>query len=496
MAAIITERFRTHTARQFKEDFGESGSSTHIFIGRSFAWPDDTSPTAPANSVGEEHDAWSDMIAMKKVATNDVSHGITRTDWTSGVEYDEYQHDVSASNLSSATDQNNIYDARMYVMTDDYQVYKCIRQGRATGGTAVASTVKPTGTSATELVYTSDTGATMYGYIWKFMYTVTASDTIKFVTNDFIPVKTLGAQYGIDGTGTSGGRESQATDDGSALWDVENSAVDGAIYHYVVTAGGTGYQSSGAAATFTQDITVDGDGSSAIVTVSVTSGVITSATVKLASGVYSYGSGFRRATVDVTELVNGGSGANGAIKAVLSPIVGHGADPVEELGGNYLIINSRLEFAEGGGDFPTDNDFRRIGLIQDPFLTGANDVAEGNNYAVYHQMTLNSTTNLSIDDTIMNANANGNSVAVSRVVSISGNVVSHIPIANSGGSYVNFAAAQTAYVGATSIGTVSSVNSAFPEVSKYTGSILYIENRGAVSRASDQIEDIKLIIQM
>ena len=31
---------------------------------------------------------------------------------------------------------------------------------------------------------------------------------------------------------------------------------------------------------------------------------------------------------------------------------------------------------------------------------------------------------------------------------------------------------------------------------KYSGNILYVENRGAVTRAADQIEDIKLIIQM
>ena len=54
MAAIITEKFRTHSAKQFIEDFGESASSTYMFIGRSFPWTDDTSPPSPANSTGEE----------------------------------------------------------------------------------------------------------------------------------------------------------------------------------------------------------------------------------------------------------------------------------------------------------------------------------------------------------------------------------------------------------------------------------------------------------
>ena len=82
MAAIITEKFRVHNARQFKEDFGEAASNTYIFIGRSFAWPNDAVPTAPANAVGEELDAWSDMIALKKVPTADVTHGLVRYNWT------------------------------------------------------------------------------------------------------------------------------------------------------------------------------------------------------------------------------------------------------------------------------------------------------------------------------------------------------------------------------------------------------------------------------
>ena len=44
--------------------------------------------------------------------------------------------------------------------------------------------------------------------------------------------------------------------------------------------------------------------------------------------------------------------------------------------------------------------------------------------------------------------------------------------------------------------TGSGVSTAHPEMTRFTGQILYVENRGAVSRASDQIEDIKLIIEM
>ena len=119
MAAIITEKFRTHNAKQFKEDFGESASSTYIFIGRSHSWADDTSPPVPVNGTSEEMDSFSDMLSMKKVSTADVSHALTRYDWTTGTTYDEYAHDISSSETSSGSSANNLFSSKFYVLTDD-----------------------------------------------------------------------------------------------------------------------------------------------------------------------------------------------------------------------------------------------------------------------------------------------------------------------------------------------------------------------------------------
>jgi len=487
MAAIITEKFRTHNAKQFKEDFSESASSTYIFIGRSFAWPNDAVPTAPANSTGEELDAWSDMIALKKVPNADVTHGLVRYNWTTNTTYDEYQHDVSSTNTSTATSASNIYDSRFYVMTEEYNVYKCLRTGRDSSGAVVASSVKPTGTSSTALVVTADAGAgTGRGYVWKYMYSISASDVIKFVTNDFIPVKTLGAQTEIDGTGTGGGLGAAGTDDSSAQWDVENNAVDGGVSHAVVTAAGSGYSNG----TYTA-VVIDGDGTAGRATVTVSGGGLTHVTITTT------GSGYRRATIDVAGISGIGGGSAGVIKVIASPVIGHGADPVQELGGNYIIINSRFEFGEGGGDFPTDNDFRRIGLVQDPFNNGSTTVSTAASMTAYSQMTLSSASGLSPDDLIRDSSSDVAGTAVSRIVSINGTVISHIPVANSEGGYFNFAAADVVYTSAgANVGTVSAVSGVHPEVEHYTGQIMYIENRGAVTRAADQIEDIKLIIEM
>ena len=491
MAAIITEKFRTHNAKQFIEDFSESGQSNYIFIGRSHAWTDDTSPPAPANSQSEEIGAYEDMIALKKVSSTDISHGLVRYDWTSGTKYDEYRDNYSSSNTTNVTGVSNFFDGRGYVITDEFKVYKCLKTGMS-GGSTVASTVKPTSVDTANPQVTGD------GYMWKFMYSVVASDVIKFVTNDFIPVKSIGAKSAVAGSGTNGGFGSTATDDGSAQWDVENSAVDGAIYHYVVTAAGSGY-SNGSSGSFTLDVAVEGDGSGAVATLTFASGSLSSVAFKDTS---SYGSGYKRASFPtLNSAISGLSAGSGAtIHAVISPINGHGADPIEELGGNYAIVNSRLEFGEGSGDFPTDNDFRRIGLIKNPVQSSDGTISSASSMTATNQLTVADASSISVDDLLTDAASESATTAKVRVVSKTGNVLKTLPVVNSGGEYVAFANSDEVFrngAGTKSTDvTGSGVSTSHPEMTRFTGQILYVENRGAVSRAADQIEDIKLIIEM
>ena len=495
MAAIITEKFRTHNAKQFIEDFSESGQSNYVFIGRSHDWTDENDPPAPANSESEEIAAFEDMIALKKVSSTDISHGLVRYDWTTGTKYDEWRDNYSASNTTNVTNVSNFFDGRGYVITDEFKVYKCIRTGTS-GGSTVNSTVKPTSVSTTVPEATSD------GYLWKFMYAVTASDVIKFVTNDFIPVKTLGAKSAVVGSGTNGGYGTTATDDGSAQWDVENAAVDGAIYHYVVTAAGSGYN-NGSTTTFTLDQAVQGDGSGAVATLSFTSGALTSVAFKDAS---SYGTGYKRASfATLNSGITGLTAGSGAtIHAVISPIHGHGANPIEEMGGNYAIVNSRLEFGEGAGDFPTDNDFRRIGLIKNPVQSSDSAIATGTSMTATNKMTVASGTNISVDDILTDAGTEAVTTAKVRVVSKSTNDIITLPVVNVGGEYVAFANSDEVFVNGagtkstdvTADGVSKAANAAHPEMTRFTGQVLYVENRGAVTRAADQIEDIKLIIEM
>ena len=478
MAAIITEKFRLHNAKEFKQSATESGNAMYMFIGRPLSWTDDSNPPTPVDSLNDEYDAYANMTALKKVSATDVSHAIIRRDWTSGTVYDEYRHNYTSSNTANSG-ASTLWASTFYVVTSDYHVYKVISNNNG-----AQSTVMPTGTS-TNILTTAD------GYKWKFMYSISASDVIKFVTSDFIPVKTIGAKAAIEGD--VGGLGTAASDDNSAQWDVENAAVDGTIEHARVTAGGSSYGANG-----TYNVAVSGDGTSGQLQVTVASGAITAVTVN------AVGSGYSVASIDNSLLrtATSSSGTGASFDVIVSPKNGHGSDAVEELGGNYVIVNSRLEYAEGSGDFPTDNDFRQIGLIVNPTNAGGNTLSSATTLSALNRITLaTGATMPAVDDTIANASSITSGTATGKVVSVdsTNRYVYYLPFVDSVGNYNSFANSNGVFVGSTQKGTIlasGGVSSAYPEVQRNSGDIVYLENRGAVARAADQIEDIKLIIEM
>ena len=478
MAAIITEKFRLHNAKEFKQSATETGNAMYMFIGRPISWTDDSNPPTPVDSLNDEYDAYANMTALKKVSATDVSHAIIRRDWTSGTRYDEYRHNYTSSNTANSG-ASTLWASTFFVVTSDYNVYKVISNN---GG--ANSTVMPTGTS-TNILTTAD------GYKWKFMYSISASDVIKFVTSDFIPVKTIGAKAAVEGD--VGGLGTAASDDNSAQWDVENAAVDGTIEHARVTAGGSSYGSDG-----NYNVAVSGDGASGQLQVTVSSGAITAVTVN------AVGSGYSVASIDnaLLRTATSSSGTGAAFDVIISPKNGHGSDPVEELGGNYVIVNSRLEYAEGSGDFPTDNDFRQIGLIVNPTNAGGNTLSSATTLSALNRITLQSGATMpAVDSTIASAASIVAGTATGKVVSVdsTNRYVYYLPHVDSVGNYNAFANSNGVFVGSSQKGTIlasGGVSAAYPEVQRNSGDIVYLENRGAVARAADQIEDIKLIIEM
>ena len=495
MAAIITEKFRLNNAKQFVEDMTEGSSKAYMFVGRGHAWSDDSNPPTPVDNANDEFDAYRNMIAMKAITSSDISHAVVRRDWTSGTTYDEYRHNYTSSNTASSG-ATSLWSSLYYVITDDYNVYKCISNGTADGSAANASTVKPDHT-------TLATPTESDQYQWKYMYSISASDVIKFVTNDFIPVKTIGAQLAVAGgvdTGSQDGRLGDAaTDDGSAQWDVENGAVDGALDKVRVKSGGSGYTNGSHTG-----VAIRGDGSSGACTITVSGNAVTAVSITTA------GSGYTTAFIaneDIPGYDNASQKADGTnnsanIEFIIQPKHGHGADPIEELGGNYVILNSRLEYGEGSGDFPTDNDFRQIGVVTNPTDAGGNTLCSATTRTAYKKMTFQSSgfSAPTVDTVIRNASTEEETTAVGIVVSVdsTNRIISYLPHPNEAGGIVAFANGNTVYSStSTNHGTLNSSSAiTAEEVERYSGDIIYLENRTAVSRASDQIEDIKLIVEM
>jgi hypothetical protein len=301
-----------------------------------------------------------------------------------------------------------------------------------------ASTTKPTGVSSSPFTSAD-------GYIWKYMYTVTTAKALKFLTNDYIPVQQLDS------------------DDGTDQWDVQAAAVDGGVHVVRVTSGGSAYGSAPA-------VTITGDGTGATANSTIVAGAVTAVTIT------NVGSGYTRASVTFA------SGA-AAATAIISPKGGHGANAIEELGGKYIMINVRLDGTESN-TFSTANEFRQVGIVRDPFLYGTTTRAVASSFrqSFRYQLSAPSGT-FALDETITSG-SNTASVVEWTTPNLFTTLPVHLPFANT--------ASVTGGTSAAS-GTIAAITT--PGLQPYSGDIIYVENRVPISRAADQIEDVKLIIQ-
>ena len=572
MPALVTNKFRIHNAKQFVEAFDEvsyssggavtdsSGllnSNMYLFIGKPTAWSDDSTPPSPTDAVANTHyDNWRDMIAAKKITASDVSHCIPRKNWTNNTSYFAYTH--TAATLSSQD---------YYVMTTDYNVYKCLSNTDTTSAGAVAttSTVQPTGTG-TSIISTSD------GYKWKFMYQISAADALKFVTPNYIPVDTVrranghlantfdnspgqnqfdvettaassgngaievihmtsrGAQYlGETGTLSSGGTTTSCTIAGSGIGlntlAAADCIVNSDIYFTSGDASGQGatitdYNQSTKVVTFTPAITAptsgstysigpkivisgDGQAANARATVNAT-GSINAVTVVAGGNNYS------NATITVIANASQANSYNPTV-ATLTPVIGpaggHGSDAVKELGGFYVLTNARLEYSESN-NFTTNNDFRKVGMLAQPkYANGDFATASVVDQATTVVLTSWNGTQYSADELVTGATSG----ATGRVIDFTGNntlrLSDIIPAGNSTtagyngihGYFTNteVIAANTGGNGGSGASATANGSGAVTggDLTRFSGDILYVENRSPVTRAADQIEDVKLIIE-
>jgi hypothetical protein len=444
MTAIITSQFRLDMAKKLITDV--IASSYYLFIGRSEPWANDTSPDTPYDNQYSTHfDAYQKMQSMKLIADNDVSYAAVRNQWTSGTTYDEYD------------DRDTSLESRKYfVITDNNNVYICLKSG---GSSNVSPDVGGIVTSGIIDFTASD------GYIWKYLFTLSSDASTKFLTSAFVPVTYLSTNPG-----------STADTALQNQWDVQSNATNGAIYNIKVTDGGSGY-------TGTPTVTLYGNGgggfaATAVVTGSVVTGIHIS----------NYGSGFSEANI----VISGGGGSGATARAVLGPIGGFGADPRIDLRSHYVAMNSRLVYADGSGDFIIDNDFRQIGIIKDPYLHGTTTIATADTLSTTKSLTVATGGTFAMDSEIEGLTSTAKAL-VDYYDSVNG-IIRYHQTEDTG--FKTFTTSDFVRVvgGAGAGKSVTAVNSA--EVAKYSGEVLFLENRTPVSRSADQIETIKLVLEL
>ena len=485
MPAIITNKFRLHNTSNFVESFSESSPNIYyLAIGRPQAFATstggdsrtqyegtDSSPLTPADSVSDEFYFFDDVIAAKRITTSDISRVIPRRNWTTGTTYDMYRGDYgqyvkgsSSSTISANSGATSLADATFYVLSSDNNVYKVIDNNGNS-----ASTVEPTGTS-TSILTTGDS------YKWKYMYSLTASEQTNFLSTDFMHVST-------DST-------------------VAAAAVDGAIDTVLIKTAGSG----GTNGSHT-GVAIRGDGSSGVCTVVVAGGAVSSVTVTTAGTGYTFGY-IRNADI----VAAGATNLSGSeLDVIIPPKGGHGKDAVEELGGHFVMMNTDFTGDESAnsGDFTTANDFRRVGLLLDPQTGGS--AASATTLRGTKAVKLSGTPgSFQVDEEINQASTG----AVGKVVEYdSTNKILFYIQTRFNDEGVDSNGNLTAFSGANAITGQTSSAAGTPDASTQTvdnivfssgynsgeidadTDVLYQENRSPITRASDQTENIKLIVE-
>ena len=200
------------------------------------------------------------------------------------------------------------------------------------------------------------------------------------------------------------------------------------------------------------------------------------------------------------------------LDCIIEPKGGHGFNAVKELGGYYVMLNTNFEAGEtaNSGDFTTANDFRRVALLRD-ILSGGSAASTTTLRGTKAILVTSPSGSFTIDEEINQATTG----AVGKVVEwdSANNILYYIQtrfndagLDNNGNltafSGTNTITGQSSGVTATPSSSTTTVDSiSFTsgynagEIDADTGDVIYVENRSPITRASDQTENVKLIIE-
>ena len=490
---------------------GAGGSDTGATaVSGVYRYADENVPPLPLDNQTEKVGLYDEIIAAKRITDAYARTVVRRYNWdlVANPKFDMWKPDYSDTpggggqiGKATATGATSIADAKFYVMNSAYEVFKCLYNGEnpsnSTGQNATEEpTVAGANYDAATGLYTETTGA---GYIWKYMYTIPTDDVLKFLSSDFMPIVLPG---------------------NTSRTNVVSAAVAGACDVALIEDTGAGLPASQTLYT-----SIKGDGTGGVVQfVTNGAGGITSAAIQARGSGYTYanvllGNGNLFSDAGLTSAVATASGATGAIEVILPPLGGHGSDHETELNGKRVMTNIRLTYSEGSGDFPVDNDFRRIGIVADPYNWGTTSFATADTLSGLKAVKITgATADYNVDETIVQTVTGGTArgTVVSWTLdsgSTTAGVLKYIQTSdahtdqgvvrafesNGANAITGEASAasgnvDTGYASAL-LGSTFTAGLADPEIENNSGNVIYIENRRLITRAPDQIEDIKLVIE-
>ena len=442
MVAIITDYFKREFVQSILDDAADSASNYYIGIGRSQDWNETDTPTTPTNTLNQDRDFRLNLQSVKKV--EDISFVAPRVNWVSGSIYTGYDNNQVGYNVNPH-----------YVITDNNSVYVCLQQGKSSVGSAQPSTTKPTG-SLTTPFKTAD------GYIWKFLYTLSAADANKFLSAKYI--------VSTDGSSSANEIEQEA---------IQDAAVQGQIGSISVTAGGTGYTS-------TPTVTIIGDGDSAEGIATISSGAVVKIDLRDSASTIFTGSGYNYANV----VIAGGGGTGASARVNIAPSLGFGADSRLDLKSTAIMFNTKPD-ADENDDFIIGQDFRQVGLIKNPLVPVTDSDYTTSTGSALNKMTLSLvSSSFTADKTLLG----GTSGAVAYVDRFDSDTIYYHQTETTGFTAFQSGEAVTETDGSGS-GTINQPL-LVGDINKFKGEVYYIDNRASIERSAGQTEDLKIIIQL
>jgi len=231
-------------------------------------------------------------------------------------------------------------------------------------------------------------------------------------------------------------------------------------------------------------VNITGDGTGASANVALSGNVISDIIVTNPGSNYTY----------ATATIQSPSGNGVVISAnTVSPIGGHSWDPMSELGCNHVMITVEFNGTETYNNInymPTDITYYQMGILVNPTSKLTTSVANSNIYKCSTDLVLSSTgTKYTIGETVFQGSTLTSSTFTGTVLDFDA-FNSVLSLINTKGTL----AVNQAVVGSSSSASKVLISYMTPDFIPVSGYLAYIENRSGIQRSSDGIEQFKLVL--